>query len=185
MPDIWFTSDTHFGHANFLNFKDDAGEPVRPFKSVQEMDGLMIERWNEVVRDGDKVYHLGDVSFDRKNLPHVMAQLRGRKRLVLGNHDDLKTYKLAEYFQKVSMWRMFTEFGFVCSHVPLREDQMRAPINVHGHIHHRPSPSPRHICVCVEQTDYRPIHLDEIRMMISRLPESAHASGLSEIHLPG
>ena len=78
---IWVISDTHFGHANILSYSD------RPFSNVTEMDEYMVTAWNETVKDGDIVYHLGDVYFSSvgaQNLP----KLKGRKRLVLGNHDD-------------------------------------------------------------------------------------------------
>ena len=160
MNNIWFTSDTHFGHKNFLNFLDDAGNKIRPFGSVEEMDELMVDRWNAVVKPGDKIYHLGDVTFGD---PSILARLKGQKRLVLGNHDDIKNPKLFAAFKKVQLWRLFKEHNFVCTHVPMWPDQIRhVTYNVHGHIHHQPAPSDRHICICVEQTDYRPLHLDEL-----------------------
>ena len=32
-----------------------------------------------------------------------------------------------------------------------------------GHIHQNPSPTPMHKCVCVEQIDYTPIHIEDVR----------------------
>ena len=61
--DIWVISDTHFDHANILNFTDAVGKPTRNFADVEAMNEHMIERWNSVVKPGDKVYHLGDVLF--------------------------------------------------------------------------------------------------------------------------
>ena len=58
---IWVISDTHFQHNNILNFKGNDGLPFRMFNDVQEMNEIMIQRQNEVVRPGDKIYHLGDV----------------------------------------------------------------------------------------------------------------------------
>ena len=34
-------------------------------------------------------------------------------------------------------------------------------LNVHGHIHQHSSPPGPYRCVCVEQTDYKPVNLDE------------------------
>lgn len=167
MGNIFFTSDTHFGHANILTFKnDDTGGLIRPgFSSIDEMDETLIERWNAVVRDGDKVYHLGDVSFAYGSpLASIMSRLRGQKRLVLGNHDRLKGTNLAQQFAKISVWRIFKEHGFLCSHVPIHPDSFRkVAVNVHGHIHERKLADPRYLNVCVEQTDYRPLELEEVK----------------------
>lgn len=169
MSNIWFTSDTHFGHANFLTFQDVDGAVIRPFASVDEMDELIIERWNSVVRDGDKIYHLGDVCFNKSRFSDIMGRLKGSKRLILGNHDDIKRFRMYEHFKKIALWRIFKEHDFVASHVPLARDQFRkVGFNLHGHVHEKPEPSNRHICVCVERTDYTPVHMDEILAEIKR-----------------
>jgi calcineurin-like phosphoesterase family protein len=51
---IWFTSDTHFGHSNIIQYSN------RPFASVQSMDEVLINNWNQLVRPQDIIYHLGD-----------------------------------------------------------------------------------------------------------------------------
>jgi len=57
-PDnLWFTADTHFGHANILHFSN------RLFKDVQEMDETIISRWNEAVPEDGIIFHLGDFCF--------------------------------------------------------------------------------------------------------------------------
>lgn len=162
--DIWFVSDTHFGHANFLKFLDLDGNLVRRFSCVEEMDELMVERWNERVKDHDRVYHLGDVTFDYQNYSSSIApRLRGSKRLLLGNHDIIKGTNLIAHFKKVQLWRLFKDEGIICTHVPLHEGSFgKARANVHGHIHERSVGDPRYINVCVEQTDYRPLHFDEV-----------------------
>ena len=48
----FYTSDTHFDdeYANqYFN---------RPFKSVEEMNVVMVERWNNVAAENETVYHL-------------------------------------------------------------------------------------------------------------------------------
>lgn len=167
MADIWFTSDTHFNHKNILNFTDTNGKPVRPFATLEDMNETLIDNWNSVVKPGDKVYHLGDVFFGSKEeFKKLWPRLNGKKRLVVGNHDDIRFLSSGAFFQKVMLWRVFTDFGFIASHVPIQQDQLRSncAVNVHGHIHGRPSPDGPYKCVCVEQTDYTPVHLDTLRI---------------------
>lgn len=91
----WFTSDTHFGHANmFRKFNPQTRRVFgsdQAYQSVQEMDADMIRVWNERVAPEDDVWMLGDVSFYHSYEPiaNVLRQLNGRKRLVLGNHDPV------------------------------------------------------------------------------------------------
>lgn len=183
MKDIWLISDTHFFHANILKFKDDNGELIRGnhFTDVDHMNECMLDNWNSVVKPGDKVYHLGDVMIGPKeDFLKFWPKLHGSKRLIVGNHDDIKWMAQKELFAKIQMWRMFPEFGLLLSHVPLHESSLyRYPskddpesanktipklLNVHGHIHQNPSPSKDHRCVCVEHINYTPINIEELRI---------------------
>ena len=65
MADVWFISDTHLGHKNILKFMHN-DKPLRPFKTIWEMEGIIFERWCEVVKPQDKIYHLGDVAFNKQ-----------------------------------------------------------------------------------------------------------------------
>ena len=124
MSDIWVTSDSHWNHVNILKFTDsNTGKLVRPeFKDVTDMNETMIRNWNSVVKPGDKVYHLGDVFFgDKEWFKRMWPRLNGSKRLIIGNHDDVKFLSSGGFFQKVMMWRMFPEFNILMSHVPLHE----------------------------------------------------------------
>jgi calcineurin-like phosphoesterase family protein len=193
MSDIWVISDTHFNHANILTFKDSAtGKLVRGdrFSSVKEMDEFMIERWNSVVKPGDKVYHLGDVMFgDREYFQKLWPKLHGQKRLIVGNHDDIKYLSSGGFFAKVHMWRMFPEFGLVFSHVPLHKSSLKrhwirkedhtflgywwnrykvrnkTMLNVHGHIHQNPSPCGPYRNMSVEAIDYTPVNIEDLRII--------------------
>lgn len=74
---IWFTSDTHFGHARTLELSK------RPFDNVLQMDWTMVANWNELVGDEDRVFHLGDFG-DPRYLPY----LKGKHIYFLpGNYD--------------------------------------------------------------------------------------------------
>jgi len=161
MRKIYVISDTHFGHANILKFKAGDSSYLRSFSSVEEMDTCMVDNWNSVVQPEDIVYHLGDVYFSRgwENI----KKLNGRKRLILGNHDNGKARYIQEGFQKVMMWRMFPEFNCVLTHVPIIiPETARFAYNVHGHIHQNASPTPFHINVSVEAINYTPVELEGI-----------------------
>ena len=77
---VFFTSDTHFGHKNIIRYCG------RPFSDVREMDRALIARWNDAVGPNDVVYHLGDFTLDGAAFASsIFRQLQGRIR-VLGNH---------------------------------------------------------------------------------------------------
>jgi len=166
MRNIWAIGCTHFNHANIIKYCD------RPFDSTQEMDELMIDNWNSVVKDGDIVYHVGDVYFGvdgRKSL----NRLKGRKRLLIGNHDNGKDEHLASNFQKVGLWRMFPDFGLLLTHVPvhpstLSENPNRGKMkNVHAHTHLNGEPdgdTENYKSVTVELNNYTPVNLEELRI---------------------
>lgn len=169
MKDIWVISDTHFQHKTILKFVDNDGKLVRPgFVNSDEMDQYMIERWNSVVKPGDKVYHLGDVFFGNKeNFEKIFSKLHGQKRLIVGNHDNIKYLASTNFFQKIQLWRQWREEKLMFSHVPLHISSLDRGmaeggvlLNIHGHIHQNDSPPGPYYNVCVEKTDYTPIHID-------------------------
>lgn len=88
----WFTSDFHFGH--------DHVRRLRPFTNINRMDKKLISRYNKVVDDEDIVYILGDLGLvgpSKKSwLQEKIERLKGRKRLILGNHDTLSAWDYVE-----------------------------------------------------------------------------------------
>jgi calcineurin-like phosphoesterase family protein len=132
------------------------------------MDEFLIEQWNSVVRDGDRVYHLGDVTFDYKKFDLIRPRLRGSIRLIPGNHDDFVKCVQGNWFKKIQYWRLFKDEGFTCTHVPLRRDQMRhyTIVNVHGHTHKEQVDEPGFFNVCVENHNYVPVSMDTIKWFV-------------------
>lgn len=161
MRDIWVISDTHFQHYNIIHKFD----PPRPFYSTQEMDEKMIENWNRVVKPGDKVYHLGDVFFGNKEtFKKLWPRLNGKKRLIVGNHDDVKFLTSGGFFEKIMLWRAFKDKKVLLTHVPVHEDHIRPAgcINVHGHTHFKGSPPGPYKSVCAELVNYTPVNLESL-----------------------
>lgn len=156
MVNIWITSDTHFGHDNIIRYCG------RPFANADVMGEAMVERWNRVVKPQDHVYHLGDVAMSERSAHQYLGRLHGHKRLVLGNHDDrVPMAVLGQYFDKILCWRLFKPV--ILTHVPIHEASFgKARVNVHGHTHEKPAYPGPYINVCVEHTDYAPVHLDAL-----------------------
>lgn len=168
MSNTFLISDNHFGHDNFLSFQDEAGNKIRTFSNVEEMDEHMIEKWNSVVKPSDKVYHLGDVCFSFKVLEKIMPRLNGIKVLIKGNHDNLKMSQYMQFFKDVRASHQLDKF--VLTHIPIHTDSIGrgAKGNIHGHTHERcvmldGIKDSRYINVCVEQTNYTPISLEELK----------------------
>lgn len=165
----WVISDTHFGHENILKFRDKEGSYFRGdlFQDVDHMNEVMIQNWNSVVKSGDRVYHLGDVFFGSKdNFKKIWPRLNGSKSLIVGNHDDIKFLSSGGFFRKVEMWKVFKDFNCILSHVPLHESSLgrgSCNLNIHGHIHQNPSPVGPYKCVSVEQINYTPLNLEELK----------------------
>jgi len=79
---IFFTADHHFSHKNVIKYCK------RPFNSVEEMDAVMIERWNAVVNPDDTVYHLGDFTLgDYEIFMNARKKLKGKIKIIPGGHD--------------------------------------------------------------------------------------------------
>lgn len=167
--DKWFISDTHFFHGNILRFKDDAGKYIRSeFVSLEQMHETMIDNWNKLVKDHDYVYHLGDVTFRYDGAFNaLMHRLKGKKRLIVGNHDKLKNPALHANFEKIELWKGFTEkeagIAFTASHFPMPEYSLRnGKHNAHGHIHKGKSRESHQFNLSVENINYTPMHIDEL-----------------------
>jgi len=153
---IFHTSDHHFCHENIIEYCH------RPFKTLEEMHEIMIQRWNETVTDLDLVIHHGDFAFrSPDNVKEVLDKLNGKKILIMGNHDSKKT---VTFWMNVGFDLVFKEpiqiGGTLLSHRPYKWEGL----NIHGHVHQIDLESKNHICVCVEHTDYRPIELNYVQL---------------------
>ena len=179
MPSVFLVSDTHFGHAGVCRFThQDTDVKIRPWTDPDEMDEDMVRMWNETVRPNDKVYHLGDVVINRKALG-IMRRLNGDKVLIRGNHDIFRDEEYREYFRELRAYHVMN--GMILSHIPVHEESLgRFGVNIHGHLHtnrvmkargvdaktgkvlYSDGIDPRYHCVCVEQTNFRPILFEDV-----------------------
>ena len=178
MPSVFLVSDTHFGHAGVCHFtRNDGVTKLRPWDNADEMDEEMVKRWNETVRPNDKVYHLGDVVINRKALG-IMRRLNGDKVLIRGNHDIFRDEEYREHFRELRAYHVMN--GMILSHIPIHTESLgRFGVNIHGHLHANRVMNGkvidvRYHCVCVEQTDFRPILFEDV---IKRIKEEGGEVG--------
>lgn len=99
---LFFTSDQHFCHLNLLGKEDDVRTkyligkyPEAASFSPEEMCALMNKeialQYNAVVPNEGVVVFLGDFMFGNKKFPpdpSIQKTLKGKKYIVVGNHDD-------------------------------------------------------------------------------------------------
>jgi calcineurin-like phosphoesterase family protein len=88
----FYISDIHFGYQTDTN-------PIRrtqyqitfshyKFNGPNDYDNRLCQNWNNVVKENDHVFILGDVSCrDVKSTVGLLKGLKGQKHLILGNHD--------------------------------------------------------------------------------------------------
>lgn len=162
----FYTADQHFGHAHIIELSR------RPFSSLEEMDRIMIERHNERVENSDDVYFLGDFGFarDQKYMQHVFNRLKGRKHLVIGNHDKKAVLRLNWSSAPKDRMRVLDEGRtIILSHFSERSwDRMyRGSYQLYGHTHGKLHGIGKSTDVGVDAWDFRPVTANEAieRMM--------------------
>ena len=168
--DIWFTSDTHFGSERILELSK------RPFKNVSEMDGTMIENWNNCVAPNDIVYHLGDFGDY-----YCREFLNGEIVLILGNYElndidngvitierlrqvgFILNANLTEHFiypNKPVNNTFVSENSIWMTHKP--EDCRKDRFNLFGHIHGLQKVKRYGLNVGVDCHYFKPINFEEV-----------------------
>ncbi len=162
MAKVFITSDTHFSHANILKYEAKA----RDFPNIYTHNRALVERWNSVVSDDDVVWHLGDVFFGRGNAEFLQA-LRGKKYLVLGNHDQYGIQNYLLFFEKIVGCYQLN--GYLLTHIPIHPSQFfRFKANIHGHMHSKTIDDPRYFNVSCEHNNLTPFLLDDVLAKIER-----------------
>jgi calcineurin-like phosphoesterase family protein len=167
---IYFTSDTHFGDPRVLRIDR------RPFPDMAAHDVALIDNWNEVVRDNDDVWHLGDFMSSRAgDCDQLLSRLHGRKHLIVGNNDPTTTIQAKGWtsVQHYAEIRTNQHLLVLCHYAFRTWNQMgKKSINLHGHSHGRLKPLPRQHDVGVDAQGLRPVTLEAILNDENRRPIS-------------
>lgn len=156
MSKVYIISDLHFGHKNLAVH--------RGFKDADEQDQHIIDCWNSVITKKDTVWILGDIGMEKTSHYHLLDELTGVKKVVLGNHDKPQhVIELLKYVNFVCGMFQYKR-GVVFTHCPIHPDEMmRFRLNIHGHMHNKSIiGDPRYINVSAEVIDYTPVLLSDL-----------------------
>ncbi|OTO09195.1 hypothetical protein A5882_003525 [Enterococcus sp. 4E1_DIV0656] len=188
---IFFTSDTHFGHKNICG-PNGFEEKRKIFKDTHEMDKAIIKSWNKVVNEEDTVYHLGDFFLHNsyRACIDIINQLNGSIVWIAGNHDSHKSgRRLENYFKNNSEGskgkikfcpsgeRLIVEgYTLYLNHFGLLTGPRKKIFSVHGHIHAAKPMYLSHINVGIDniESEFKdtpfgePISLDSLLECVKR-----------------
>lgn len=190
---VWFTSDTHFGHENIIRFCN------RPFKNAEEMNSELIRRWRETVPEDGIVFHLGDFAHGSSRLWNdILCTLTGRKYLILGNH-DMKSIRqgFMSRFELVTQQMTIRVGGqaIVLNHNPFLcyGGSYRDVWQLFGHVHSGPASNtgldhprlkmlfPLQYDVGVDNNSFRPVSFAEVKAKIeAQVSEARIAAGIKD-----
>lgn len=99
MSTVHFTSDEHYGHSNIIKFCK------RPYSNIDDMKESLIKNHNEVVKPGDRVYHLGDFAWRTLSEGEILSiryRLNGEHYYIYGNHEE--AFKRSKALRESFIW---------------------------------------------------------------------------------
>lgn len=183
---------THFGHTNIIKFCK------RPWKTTEEMDEALIERWNSVVKPDDIVFHLGDFAFASSvRWKEIIQRLNGHIYLIVGNHDEHRYpgHQIFDLFEGVTSqlalkidnrYVYLNHYPFLCYGGTYRNFE-QAVIQLYGHVHSGPNCEgadtdrlvnlfPYQYDVGVDNNNYTPISWEQVKEIIQKQVENVEGT---------
>ena len=177
VDNVFFTSDTHFYHNNIIKYCN------RPFKSVEDMNEIIIRNWNRVVGPDDYVFHLGDFCFAGSDKwKEIVSRLNGHIILIKGNHDHISK-PMESLFDHVS-YQMSIEINkekVYLNHYPFLTyagPYKKTPVyQLFGHVHTKKDMTGKdkgrltllfntQYDVGVDNNNYTPVSWEEVKLRI-------------------
>ena len=190
---LFFTSDTHYNHANICSATTTWNEPVtcREFKTLEHMNAHLVGNINEVVGQDDILFHLGDWSFGGfEQIQKFREQIVCRNvHIITGNHDhhiennrencQMLFSSVNKYLDLVVKYNVGTplmgEQRFALMHFPIAswDNMARGAIHLHGHVHFKPTmrlQEGKMMDVGVDGNNLYPIDMSEVVSIMKNRP---------------
>ena len=177
-------SDSHFGHKNICKgvstWEDKSG--CRNFDTIEEMNKIIIDGINNIVKENDILYHNGDFSFGGvKNILEFRRRINCKEiHLTLGNHDlnilrnvIVDGIPVQELFTSVQHYKEISinKQKIILCHYSMRvwNEHHKNSIHLYGHSHSslEKIPHGKSIDIGIDNSfklfgEYRPFSLEEI-----------------------
>jgi len=151
----FFTADEHYGHIKILEYCN------RPFTDIQEMDGELIRRHNELVGLEDTVIHVGDFTLKKtlQEANNYIRKLNGTHIFVRGSHDywnptlpHIIEFTIDGIYVVVCHYAMKT---WARSHY--------GSIQLYGHSHGKLEPQANQMDIGVDTNNFYPYSFEDIK----------------------
>lgn len=138
------------------------------------MNEEMIRRFNEVLKPGDLLYHLGDVKHSQISWDATLERLNTKNlHLIIGNHDKEKDARNWGKFQSISDIKAITVNNqrIVLCHYAMRtwSSKDRGGMQLYGHSHGRLPGIGRQMDVGVDTNNFYPYNLDEVVTRLGKI----------------
>jgi len=165
----YFTADTHYYHYGICE------STGRPFSNETEMADTIIRNYNQVVKPEDEVFFAGDFALcnDSNKVRDIVSQLKGKKYLILGNHDQMNSFVYVDcgFIQvhtSVTLHGSDTGARIVVNHDPCIACLVRPPsVLICGHVHDLFKRIKNVVNVGVDVWDYAPVSLERVMVELA------------------
>lgn len=179
----WFTSDWHLGHANIIKYCN------RPFANVEEQDKTILDNFFSVVKKGDTVYFLGDLSFHVSTIKDTLMAIAMAGvdfNVLVGNHDDASAVARFSHHQfRKNVYRMLDleidRQPVTLCHYPMLtfNRSHHGAWQLYGHHHnggfHRDLPAAvqgKRMNVGVDIHNFMPVSWDQVKAFMATQPDN-------------
>lgn len=163
----FFTGDEHYGHVRICEYTG------RPFQTVEEMDEALISNHNEIVGKNDIVVHMGDFTLAKKDIAtKYIKRLKGSHIFLKGSHDRWLTGANQIWEKKID------DLYIVVCHYAMRTwpRSHYGSYQLYGHSHGTLDPIGLQWDVGVDNNNFYPVPLDDLRGIMSELSRSQRPS---------
>ncbi len=191
---LWFTSDTHYNHANICSATTQWKNPItcREFISLEQMNSHLIANINAKVAQDDILFHLGDWSFGgfeqiQKFRDRIFCK---NVHIITGNHDhhieknrencQSLFSSVNKYLDLIVKWNAGTTYyigeqRFALMHFPIAswDNMAKGAIHLHGHVHfpaNKRIGSGKMMDVGCDGNGLKPIPLSQIMSIMNKQP---------------